>query len=106
MYKVEVMLENASTQPVILGDYVDVFVKKEKSEEKYIIVPFSSLVAGNSGNYSVFVVGTGGIAQEKKVKIGLSNAHEVIIQSGLNQGEKVIVTGTLDVQSGDKVQEK
>ena len=107
MYKVEVMFSNQDfSKELVLWDYVDVFIKKEHNENKYLIVPFSSLIAWTNWNYSVYVVWSGSLVEEKNVKIWDSNSHEVIIVDWLSEKDKVITSWSLNVQVWDKVELK
>lgn len=107
MYKVEVMFwDNNFSKDLILGDFIDVFIKKEHNENKYLIVPFSSLLAWSNWNYSVYLVWTWNIVEERKVKIWESNSREVIIKDWLKENDNVIISWSLNVEIGDKVKLK
>ncbi|MCK9273147.1 efflux RND transporter periplasmic adaptor subunit, partial [Candidatus Gracilibacteria bacterium] len=88
-----------------LGDYVDVVINKVNSTEKMLLVPFSSIISLGQGDYSIFVV-KDGIAKTRQVKIGSQNSTQVQILSGVKEGEKVVISGTLDLQDGDKIEEE
>ncbi|MDD2486877.1 MAG: efflux RND transporter periplasmic adaptor subunit [Candidatus Gracilibacteria bacterium] len=88
-----------------LGDFVDVYISKDKSKDKHILVPFSSLISLGQGEYNVFLVGSGNIVKTTLVKIGDQNSKEVVITSGLKEGDKVVVSGALNLQDGDLVEE-
>ena len=70
---------------------------KENSKEKFIIVPFSAILAWTVWEHRVFVVWSWNIIEEKKVKTWTSNSNEVIINSWLEEWQKVVVSWTLDV---------
>jgi len=44
------------------------------------------------------------IAKKKTVSLGGRNGNNVMINSGLNEGEKLIIEGFQSVADGDKVQ--
>ncbi len=90
---------------LVLGDFVDVYIQKNLGVENYIVVPFSSLLVWNNQTYSVYVVWSGSIVEEKKVKIWSSNSTEVIIVDGIEEWERVIINGTLNVWLWDFVEE-
>jgi hypothetical protein len=45
MFKVEVTFKNSDYNNYLaLGDFVDVYIQKENKDEKFLIIPFSSLI--------------------------------------------------------------
>lgn len=106
LFKVEVKINKEHQNELNLWDFVDVFIKKENSLEKFIIVPFSAILAWTVWEHSVFVVWSWNIIEEKKVKTWTSNSNEVIINSWLEEWQKVVISWTLDVQVWDKVEER
>jgi HlyD family secretion protein len=54
-----------------------------------ISVPFSAVVS-RRGEHTVFVLDTGK-PEERKVVLGPSNAHHVIVREGLRAGELVLL---------------
>jgi hypothetical protein len=57
MYKVEIKFDSKmDISKLVLGSFIDVFIKKENTKETYIIVPFSSLITNSSSEYYVYVV--------------------------------------------------
>jgi hypothetical protein len=107
MYPIEITFNDTNFwNNVILWDFVDVYIDKEIWSEKFIIVPFSALIAGSNWVYHVFIVNKDNLVVEKNVSIWANNSTEVIITSWLNIWDKIIVNGTLSVNAGDKVEEK
>ncbi|MDD3120665.1 MAG: efflux RND transporter periplasmic adaptor subunit [Candidatus Gracilibacteria bacterium] len=105
MFKVEIGFLN-NPKELMLGDFVDVILNQKKGDMKKIVVPFSAIIGGNQGEYSVFTIGTGSIAKSTQVKLGSQNSTEVEITSGLNEGDKVVITGAMSLQDGDLVKEE
>ncbi|MDD4151138.1 MAG: efflux RND transporter periplasmic adaptor subunit [Candidatus Gracilibacteria bacterium] len=106
MYKVEISFDFSKFNNIVLGDYVDVFMKKQNSlNNNVIVIPFTSLITSSTGDFSVYLVGTGGILSTKNIKIGDSNSHEVIVTDGLKVGDKIVTEGTLNLSEGDTIQE-
>lgn len=106
MFKVEIMFHDLnSTQDLILGDYVDIYIVKESSNEKFIVIPFSSIIVGSNDSYTVYVVWKNNLVEERKVTLWASNSTEVIITSGIKIWDKVIVSGVLNLSVWDTVQE-
>lgn len=103
MFKAEIKILN-SNNLINLWDYIDVAIKKTKSAEKKILVPFSSLLSLGQWDYSVFVV-KDWVAKTRQVKIWEQNSTQVEVKSGLNEWEKVVISWTLTLQDWDKVTE-
>jgi RND family efflux transporter MFP subunit len=58
----------------------------------------------NADNFYVYVVDeANGVAVKRELKTGLFNDTNAEILSGLNQGDKIITNGALDVSDGQKV---
>ncbi|MDA8129443.1 MAG: efflux RND transporter periplasmic adaptor subunit [Betaproteobacteria bacterium] len=67
-----------------------------------IRVPAAAL-AERAGITGVFVVDAQGIARYRMVRTGAAEAGEVEILSGLNPGERVVVSSVDQLENGDKV---
>lgn len=106
MYNIEMKSNdmNVSSQ-FILGDYVDVYIKKISNENNNkLIIPFTSLITGNSWDFYVYLVGSGNILKTQMIKIGDSNSHEVVVIDGLKVWDKIVVSGTLNLSEGDIIE--
>lgn len=108
MFHVEAILSDDafSKEFFHIGDFVDVFMARMKSDSKSITIPFSSLISDGQGGFVVYTVGTGNIAERKSVKTGAQNESHIEILSGIIEGEKVVISGVLSLQDGDEVVEK
>lgn len=71
-------------------------------ETRTLAVPVAALV-NRAGIDGVFVLGKDGIAQFRMVRRGAEVAGQVEIQAGLSAGERVVVEGADQLESGDKV---
>ena len=71
-------------------------------ERAGIRVPAAAL-AERAGITGVFVVDAQGIARYRMVRTGASEQDRVEIQSGLNPGDKVVVSNVGQLENGDKV---
>ena len=67
-----------------------------------IRVPAAAL-AERAGITGVFVVDAQGVARYRMVRIGAAEQGMVEIQSGLNPGDKVVVSNVSELENGDKV---
>ena len=82
------------------GQYVRVAVEAEKPVEK-VVVPQASLIADQSGLY-VFIV-KDGKAEMARVKTSGEIGPNVVVESGLEGGELVVVNGVLLLRPGAAV---
>lgn len=106
MFKVEILLTPGELHDyLVLWDFVDVFIEKQLGEETFLILPFSALLVWGNNTYSVYVIGSGSLVEERKVEIGPSNSREVIIKNGLKWSERVITQWALNVSVWDLVEE-
>ncbi|WP_376094935.1 efflux RND transporter periplasmic adaptor subunit [Roseomonas sp. CCTCC AB2023176] len=86
---------------LIDGQFVSVFV--EGLEPVLAIgLPRSAVLQDQQGSY-VFIVDNESKAQRRNVRLGRSTAETAIIESGLEQGENVIVEGIQRVRPGQQV---
>ena len=82
------------------GQFVDVTIKLSE-QPKALVIPSTAIMEGQQGA-QVFVV-NGDTATVRKVKVERAVDDLSIIQEGLEEGEQVIITGQLRVNSGGKV---
>lgn len=107
MFKIEITFSNKDfNENISLWDFVDVYVQKELWGEKFITVPFSSIMVWSNDSYSIYVIWKGNLVEERKVSIWSSNSTEVIITSWLNIWDKVITSWALNISVWDKVSEE
>ena len=67
--------------------------------EDVVVVPKKSLVE-LQGSYQVYVVTTDNTVEVRKVTLGPATGSDIIIETGLDEGESVIVEGTQKVRAG------
>jgi membrane fusion protein (multidrug efflux system) len=83
------------------GEFVTVEVK-ERQEQPRIVVPQSALQIDQAGNY-VLVVNDQKNVEVRRVATGPSQGTDIVIESGLKNGESVIVDGAQKVRPGQLV---
>jgi hypothetical protein len=83
---------------------VDVLISKELWNEN-IIMPFSALIVNSNWTHSVFVVDSWNLVVKKNVEIWASNSSEIIVKSGLEVWDRIVVSWALNIWEGDKVEE-
>lgn len=70
MFKIEVAInDNNFNQLIPLWEFADVYIKKTISNEKYLIVPFSSLIVWSNETYSAYIVWKNNKVEIKLVSI-------------------------------------
>ncbi|MBT3756363.1 MAG: efflux RND transporter periplasmic adaptor subunit [Candidatus Cloacimonetes bacterium] len=72
-----------------------------KSVSNTIVIPQESILRS-----SYVYVADNGIAKEREVQLGIGNEYEIEILNGIADGEKVIISGNIGLQDGDKIEIK
>ncbi|HEY2889240.1 MAG TPA: efflux RND transporter periplasmic adaptor subunit, partial [Dongiaceae bacterium] len=80
------------------GEFVTVQIK-EKKEQPRLVVPQAALQVDQAGYY-VMVVNGDNKVEQRRVTVGPNQGVDAVIQSGLKEGEKVIVEGVQKVRPG------
>lgn len=104
MFKAEISFEK-KPDSLNLWDFVDVYINKQKSKDKFILVPFSSIISLGQWEYNIFVVSSWAVASSRSVKIWSQNSNDVVITSWLKEWERVVTAWTLNLQDWDKIEE-
>src|SRR5690606_30181754 len=78
-------------------------VKSTSSEEK-LVIPFKA-VQDQLGVYNTFVVNDSSIVAGRPVELGLKLDDLVVVESGLEAGERIVVDGIMNVRTGSQVVE-
>jgi membrane fusion protein (multidrug efflux system) len=87
---------------LVAGGFVNVAVERAKPEER-LVVPQAALQLDQAGAYVLVVDGQDQVEQ-RRVQTGQAFAGNLVVQSGLQAGERVIFEGTQKVRPGMKVQ--
>lgn len=88
---------------LIDGQFVTAVIR-ERQEEPRIVVPQAALQIDQSGYY-VLVVDAEHKVEQRRIQTGPNRETEVVVSSGLREGENVIVDGVQKVRPGQVVQE-
>jgi membrane fusion protein (multidrug efflux system) len=83
------------------GEFVTVEVK-ERQEQPRLVVPQAALQVDQAGNY-VLIVNAEKKVELRRVKTGPSLGTDVVVETGLKEGEAVIVDGVQKVRPGQVV---
>lgn len=85
------------------GQFVTAIIR-ERQEAPRLVVPQAALQVDQSGYY-VLVVNDQHKVEQRRVQTGPSLGTDVVISSGIKEGDKVIVDGIQKVRPGQVVQE-
>ncbi len=84
------------------GQFVTAIIR-ERQEEPRLVVPQAALQVDQSGYY-VLVVNDQNKVEQRRVQTGPQRGTDVVVTSGVKEGEKVIVDGIQKVRPGQVVQ--
>ncbi|MBO4225247.1 efflux RND transporter periplasmic adaptor subunit [Bradyrhizobium neotropicale] len=84
------------------GMYVRVRIA-QAVREGAITIPQRAVTRARDGRAQVYLVSEGGIAETRDVELGQALGSEWIVESGLKEGERVVVDGVQKVRVGGKV---
>jgi membrane fusion protein (multidrug efflux system) len=87
---------------LVAGQFVTVLVETEQPQDA-IVITQSALQVDQAGQY-VLTVSTESRVEQRRVQTGQSLDGRVVIASGLNAGERVIVEGLQKVRPGQAVE--
>jgi membrane fusion protein (multidrug efflux system) len=85
------------------GQFVTAIIR-EREEAPRLVIPQAALQVDQSGYY-VLVVNDQHKIEQRRVRTGPNRGTDVVIDSGVREGEKVIVDGIQKVRPGQVVQE-
>lgn len=77
---------------------------KSNSTEEQLIIPFKG-TQDQLGVYNVYVINDSSRVEMKHVTLGLKVDDKVVVTSGVNEGDKIVVDGIMNVRTGVKVVE-
>ncbi len=75
---------------------------KSSSSTEQLVIPFKA-VQDQLGVYNVYVVNDSSRVEQKQVELGLKVDDKVVVQSGVEEGQKIVVDGIMNMRSGVKV---
>jgi multidrug efflux pump subunit AcrA (membrane-fusion protein) len=89
---------------IMPGMYAEVVLTVERRNGA-LAVPLEA-VANIESSPSVLMVDANDVIRERRVELGLENAHRVEIRSGLKEGDLVLVGGRSQFRPGQKISPK
>lgn len=84
------------------GQFVNVFVETEQPQQR-IVIAQSALQVDQAGQY-VLTVNDESTVEQRRIETGQALEGRVVVASGLNEGDRVIVEGLQKVRPGQEVQ--
>ncbi len=99
-YDIELDVVNSSINPLKAGMFGTAFFEFG-AKGKYLMIPRKALL-GSIKDAKVYTT-EGNIAKLKNIKVGITQGDKIEIIEGLNEGDKVIVTGQINLQNGSKI---
>ena len=103
-FDVELLLPNRDG--VLKPEMVARLLVTKTVVEQALVIPITSVIRDERGT-SVYVVARMDgvpIAQLKRIDLGVSSGSDVVVKSGLDVGEEVVVLGQTELTRGDVVQ--
>lgn len=88
-------------EKLIPGSYVQIALILEPQMK--VVVPQAALAQDENGFYT-FVVGQDNVVEERRLELGDVIGDKQVVESGLDEGEKVVVKGVQKIANGMKVQ--
>ena len=96
----KIKIDSNGDKSLLPGFYGKVSLTSDE-KAKMITAPISAL-AGNEGNYSVFI-NDNGKAKKQKVTIGETNKNDIEITSGIKDGDQIICSNLSTLQDGNAI---
>ena len=93
---IPVSFEISNPGNLISGSVADVFLKSSPITNA-ISIPSTSLIE-EQGNFYVYVQTAGESFQKREIKLGSSDGIEVLVLSGLTEGERVVTKGANQIK--------
>jgi membrane fusion protein (multidrug efflux system) len=78
---------------------------RQRSDKPQLVIPYQA-INQQMGEYFVFVVGDSSTVEERRINVARQVGERAVVQSGLEEGERVAVTGIQKLKDGAKVKVK
>ncbi|MFR9523877.1 MAG: efflux RND transporter periplasmic adaptor subunit [Rikenellaceae bacterium] len=105
-FPVKLIVENpsAAQYPIAPGFSCTITVKSEDPDKGAISLPLSAIYAPAAGGTYVWIINRENRVERREVSLGeLYSTDRVIVKSGVESGERVVVAGVYQLQDGAKV---
>ena len=84
------------------GEYARVRIRRQEAGKDVLVVPEKALISVQ-GTYSLGVVGPDDKVALRKVEIGPSSQGQVIVKTGVAEGDRIVVEGMQKISDGSQV---
>jgi membrane fusion protein (multidrug efflux system) len=74
----------------------------DRSQQKQLVIPYKAVIE-QLGQSSVYVVSDSSTAEQRTVVLGLKSGSNVVVKSGLSNGETIITDGLINIRNGAKI---
>lgn len=74
----------------------------DRSQQKQLVIPYKAVIE-QLGQSSVYVVSDSSTAEQRTVVLGLKSGGNVVVKSGLSNGETIITDGLINIRNGAKI---
>lgn len=78
---------------------------RQRSDEPRLTIPYRA-INQQMGEYFVFVVGDSSKVEERRINLDRQVGEQAVVQDGLEEGERIAVTGIQKLKDGAKVKVK
>lgn len=94
---------DATENKLIAGTSANVIIQLASKSEKGVIVPRDALLIHPDGGHSVFVIDNENIAHRKIITVDGVRQNGVLIKSGINIDDRIVIRGNEVLHEGDSV---
>lgn len=101
-FEVEISVANSREIPILSGMYGYAAFDSTTNNPLALTIPRAALI-GSVKNAQVFVINSNNTVTVKAITLGRSLGNDVEVTHGLNEGEKVVVSGQINLAEGRKV---
>lgn len=101
-FEVEINVANSRENPILSGMYGYASFDSATNNPQVLTIPRAALI-GSIKDAQVYVINSNNTVSVKAITLGRSLGNDVEVTSGLNEGEKVVVSGQINLAEGRKV---
>lgn len=101
-FEVEISVGNSRENPILSGMYGYAAFDSATNNPQALTIPRAALI-GSVKDAQVYVINSNNTVSVKAISIGRSLGNDVEVTGGLSEGEKVVVSGQINLAEGRKV---
>lgn len=101
-FQVEVSVANSRENPILAGMYGYAAFDSATNIPHVLTIPRAAII-GSVKDAQVYVINNNNTVSIKAITVGRSLGNDVEVTSGINEGEKVVVSGQINLAEGRKV---